>query len=411
MNHRTLVLLLAVLTVSTWGCGHGHDSTVVTTTGSGGTGNPGGTVGLTPAVFTTFMAATNVLGQADFTGQMPDQGGAAGAATLDTPFGRVAEGSLWIPDQSNNRILGYNTTPLGNGVAADFVLGQPDFATTAPGTSSTNLAAPVDLWRQVERVAVADRLNNRVLLWSTLPLTTAAPADVVIGQPNFAANAPATTQAGMNAPGSVCLGGNSLFVADFNNNRVLIWNTVPVANGTPADVVVGQADFLSNGTGTSATTLNGPNCVWSEGVRLIVCDSNNNRILVWNTIPVANGQPADLVIGQADFNSAVAAAGSTGLSSPASFFATSGQLIVADRGNNRVLDYTPFPTTNQPAATAVLGQSTFGNTAANDDDQNGVPDAAPSARTLNTPTGVMLRGRLLFVTDQGNHRLMLFDGL
>ena len=35
-------------------------------------------------------------------------------------------------------------------------------------------------------------------------------------------------------------------VADTDNNRVLIWSTIPTSNGVPADVVVGQPDFTHN---------------------------------------------------------------------------------------------------------------------------------------------------------------------
>ena len=36
-------------------------------------------------------------------------------------------------------------------------------------------------------------------------------------------------------------------VADSNNNRVLIWNTIPAVNNTTANVVLGQPDFKRSG--------------------------------------------------------------------------------------------------------------------------------------------------------------------
>ena len=48
--------------------------------------------------------------------------------------------------------------------------------------------------------------------------------------------------------------GSKLLVCDKDNNRVLIWNTVPTTNGQPADVVVGQTDFTSSGFGTSSSS-------------------------------------------------------------------------------------------------------------------------------------------------------------
>jgi hypothetical protein len=83
---------------------------------------------------------------------------------------------------------------------------------------------------------------------------------------------------------------------------------------------------------------------------------------------------------------------------------------VAEEGNHRVLIFSPFPTASNPAATAVLGQNSFTNVAYNDDDQNGASDATPSARTLRAPSGVTVVGNRLYVTDGGNHRILIFTG-
>ena len=59
----------------------------------------------------------------------------------------------------------------------------------------------------------------------------------------------------MKGPSGLYSDGTRLFVADKLNNRVLIWNAWPTANGQAADVVLGQAAMTSNGYGTSATTM------------------------------------------------------------------------------------------------------------------------------------------------------------
>jgi WD40 repeat protein len=43
--------------------------------------------------------------------------------------------------------------------------------------------------------------------------------------------------------------------------------------------------------------------VSSDGVRLFVTDLGYNRVLIWNSIPTQNNQPADVVVGQPDFTS------------------------------------------------------------------------------------------------------------
>ncbi len=53
------------------------------------------------------------------------------------------------------------------------------------------------------------------------------------------------------------------------------------SDGQAADVVLGQANFTSSGTGTTASTLNRPRKGWfdSNKGRLWVADDSNNRVL------------------------------------------------------------------------------------------------------------------------------------
>ena len=91
-----------------------------------------------------------------------------------------------------------------------------------------------------------------------------------------------------------------------------------------------------------------------HGKQLFVCDQNNNRVLIWNSIPSSGNSPADLVLGQQDFTHVSAnddaQAGSAGvsptgrtLSGPAGLFITGGKLLVTDSGNNRVLIFDAIP--------------------------------------------------------------------
>ncbi len=49
------------------------------------------------------------------------------------------------------------------------------------------------------------------------------------------------------------------------------------------------------------TQMYAPRGVWIDRERLIVCDSGNHRVLIWNEIPKRDGTPADVVLGQKDF--------------------------------------------------------------------------------------------------------------
>jgi hypothetical protein len=58
-----------------------------------------------------------------------------------------------------------------------------------------------------------------------------------------------------NHPGKVATDGKHLLLADRNNNRVLIWNSLPSQNQKP-DLVLGQENFESNNPGKQLNQLN-----------------------------------------------------------------------------------------------------------------------------------------------------------
>ncbi|NOZ04801.1 MAG: hypothetical protein GXP41_00390 [Chloroflexi bacterium] len=86
--------------------------------------------------------------------------------------------------------------------------------------------------------------------------------------------------------------------------RVLTWNSLPAANGQLADVLLGQPGFDATTPDGGATETSLPPHVFSDGHRLFVSDTYNQRVLVWSTIPTTNGQPADLVLGKSGFDGA-----------------------------------------------------------------------------------------------------------
>ena len=165
---------------------------------------------------------------------------------------------------------------------------------------------------------VADTDNNRVLIWLSQPKSNAQPADVVLGQTNFAQNGtsvPPTAQS-LRGPEGVWIANGKLYVADTSDNRILVYNKIPTSNHAAADVVIGQGREPSrlfvqpdltqpaNATPTAAN-MQTPVSVTTDGTRMYVSDLGQSRILIWNTIPTTNGAPADVALGQPDLNSAV----------------------------------------------------------------------------------------------------------
>src|ERR1019366_381430 len=128
-------------------------------------------------------------------------------------------------------------------------------------------------------------------IWNRIPTTNNAPADVVVGQPNFTSTSlPGNTPnaKSMRGPQGVWIQNGKLYVADTQNNRVLIYNHIPTGNGAAADVVLGEPDLTQQTTAVTAQTLLNPVAVTSDGTHLFVADLGHNRVLIWNSIPTGN---------------------------------------------------------------------------------------------------------------------------
>jgi hypothetical protein len=379
----------------------------------GGSGDGGGG-GAGPLNLTTFQPASVILGQSTASGGNANNGGGLtpNPVGFRLPTGTVANGNgrLYVVDNNNSRIMGWNSIPTGFGAPADFAIGVPDLTTPGGGTSATLLTAPNSCWVAGNALFVADTFNERVLIYSPVPTGNVA-ANIALGKPDLLTGGGTAGQSGLGLPTDVCVAANRIVVADWDNNRVMIWNGIPSASGANADLVVGQPDFTTVTPGTSATKMFNPNGVWTDGTRLVVADANNNRVLIWNTFPTVNGQVADLVVGQPDFTTGTGGSTAQKYQLAAAVTSDGFQLFVADLNNNRVLIYSPFPTASNPMPSKVLGQSNFTNTASNDDDQDGafVP-GIPTARTLAGPNGLAVIGNNLVVVEGDNHRVLFFTG-
>ncbi len=365
-----------------------------------------------------FLSLTNgqeamlVIGQPDFTTTTE----AATDKEFDGLYGRplLVNDILYLPDYSLNRVLGYNGVPTTNGAAADFVLGKVDFDDTVSTTSATAFGGPQTVTTDGERLFVTDYSKERILVYNSLPTTSGAAADHVIGQADFTSTDSGCSSTRFSDPESAIVANGKLILADGDNNRVLIWNTVPTVLDTPADLVLGQDSMDtcvtndddqdgSSDAQPSNRTLDWPTDVWSDGERLVVSDDGNSRVLIWTSFPTSNFTPADLVLGQADFTTGAYTSGPSGLDSPYMIHSNGNQLFVADSDNHRVLIWNEFPTENSQAADVVLGQVDM---TASSEDAGGTV----SATGLATPNGVFVHGNQLFVADYGNDRYLVFEG-
>ncbi|MCX6118339.1 MAG: hypothetical protein NT027_12410 [Proteobacteria bacterium] len=361
------------------------------------------------------QAASFALGQPDLFSTTANNGGIS-ASTLNTPTGIYSDGTkLFVVDRLNNRVLAWNSIPTSSGQAADFVLGQVNFTSmTANGgggsASATTLNGPWTVVGDGTRLFVSDYSNNRILIWNTIPTSTAAPANIALGQVDLVAHVSSSaTATGLYLPGGVYSTGTKLIVADTYNNRILIWNTMPTVSGQAPDLVLGQTNFTSfasNSGGLSSTSVNQPYGVFVVGTKMFVADMFNSRILVWNTIPTTTGQAADYVLGQPNFSSNTGNNG--GISGSTVNFACStysdgSKLFVADYVNNRVLVWNSIPTTSGESASFVLGQTDFSQSTAN--------HVLPASNSLRSPQAIQSDGTRLFVADRINHRILVWNSI
>ncbi|MBI2103919.1 hypothetical protein HYT59_02850, partial [Candidatus Woesebacteria bacterium] len=361
----------------------------------------------------TNMSADVVIGQPDFI----SNSSTTTQNSLSNPLGVFSDGThLFVSDGNNNRVLIWNSIPTKNGTAADIVLGQPDFISSTAnngGISARTLnSAPYCVYSDGTHLVVCDQNNRRVLIWNSIPTTNQQAADVVVGQPDFVTSSAGTTASKFTFAIGALIYNGKLIVADTGNNRVLIFNSIPKTNGASADVVIGNTNFTSITSGTTASTFGVSNGTGPRGIvmidgKLIVDDPGNRRVLIFNSLPTTNGVSADVVVGEPDFTTrtaeadlGISCARLNGNETVAS--AANGRLVIGD--NHRVLIFNQIPTSNGASADIVLGQSDCVTKTAN----NGGLSA--SSLNGNIRPGVEVNNKL-FVADSSNSRLLIFNNV
>src|ERR1019366_6191132 len=102
----------------------------------------------------------------------------------------------------------------------------------------------------------------------------------VFGQPDLVTGTCNTTQNGLcGAEGLAFDGSGNLWVVDSANYRILEY-VPPFATGMNASLVIGQANFTSNGFATTSTGLNFSYFIaFDNSGDLWLTDTDNNRVL------------------------------------------------------------------------------------------------------------------------------------
>jgi hypothetical protein len=344
------------------------------------------------------------------------------ANTLFAPRGAciTANGDLWVADTGHHRLLGWDGLPCEDGVPAELMVGQPSFAhegrngKSAPSGSTLNV--PTGIAACGCGLAVADSWNHRVLIWHEPPHEQNHPADLVLGQVDFAEvelNRGRVEPAADTLfwPFGVAWDGARLWVADTGNRRVLVWNGLPNHSGAPADLVLGQADFGcrdENGGGPpTACSMRWPHAIAFLGDRTCVADAGNNRLMIWQRTPSSNRQQCDAILGQprvdsVDHNQSDYWPSAAALNMPYAVIGVGSWLVAADTANSRLLAW-PEAILDRDGAPAVRLAGQY------DWNSKGDNRWQPPARdSMCWPYGLASNRQHAIIVDAGNNRVLLW---
>jgi len=249
-------------------------------------------------------------------------------------------GPLVVCDTGHHRVLVWLRAPAADDTPADLVIGQPDLFSEGPKA----LRMPTGVAIEAGVLAVADAWNHRVLLWHRIPERSNAQPDAVLGEGLFwpygvtlcggrlfiadtgnrrvlewnciprAGQAPdrihgdamhwphtsavdggrlLVADPGINGvhgvpvretnmPYGVAVSAGKLVVADTANSRLLGY---PLHGGAP-EWIAGQASLAERGENRWGLPCRDSLC-WPYAVSacrdtLVVADTGNNRVLLWD---------------------------------------------------------------------------------------------------------------------------------
>src|SRR5277367_3406498 len=183
-------------------------------------------------------------------------------------------------------------------------------------------------------------------------LTSFEAASVVIGQKNFKTDACTESKKFKPSAKNLCgiegppfVAGSMLFIPDSGTDRVLGYKKVPTKNDAAATLVLGQSNFKKDAFGTGSSSFDFAARVASDGTHLFVVDFSNSRVLIWNSIPEDNRQTSRCRCGPAELQFQYPGDHAVGIG-PSGRNGADGKLFISDRNNNRILIWNSIPTAN-----------------------------------------------------------------
>jgi hypothetical protein len=146
-------------------------------------------------------------------------------------------------------------------------------------------------------LCVSDAGNNRILVYAGVPERSGVAADIVLGQAdglgvdhNQSSYWPRAST--LNMPYAIGAHADWLLCADTANSRLVGFHRADRHSGAAARALKGQLDFHQKGDNrwqpAAADSLCWPYglgvCPSDAGARVLVADSGNNRVSVWELV-------------------------------------------------------------------------------------------------------------------------------
>jgi hypothetical protein len=292
---------------------------------------------------------TTIAGN-DSAGYSGDNGPAAGAE-LNAPGGVAIDsaGSVYIADTGNNVIRRINTSGTITTVAgnnAEGYSGDNGLATNA------TLYGPAGVAVGGSNLYIADTNNNRIRMVNSVGTITTIAGDGTAGYTGD--NGPATS-ATLNKPAAVLVGSTgNLYIADTGNNVIRMITTT----GTISTIAgTGVAGYSGDGGAATSARLDSPYGLNADSAGdLYIADSMNNVVRMVTTAGIISTIAGN---GTNGYSGDGAEATGAALSNPQSVVLDSqGNVFISDRNNNRVREV------NTPTGSALFPTTAVGSTSA-----------------------------------------------
>lgn len=396
-----------------------------------------------------------VIGQPGWDTNAANQGGIsahslssfANGALNNGQVAMAPDGSLWVGDPGNNRVLHFSKSALDsgkNGPDADTVIGQPNFIsnTAAPNTSDgrlnrTQLNGPAGIGLDSKgRLFVGDALS-RVLVFvpanGALQNGQAASRIMGIYLTSTPSSQPIVNEYVIATPAGITVAGDSPIISDSALNRVLVFPPVdtwapenPQVQISPtASRVIGQSGMAGSQVNQgqpqpNAATLAHPSSTAVAGTDLLVVDTGNNRLLAFPNLGTGTNPQATRLLGQDGFDlngpnllegrelaTFVNSQTIDGAGIAFDRYSDTPHLYIADTYNNRILGFADARKVKTgDKADLVIGQVDLLRALVN---SPGNDASLPNQLGLYHPAGLAVDASgNLWVADSGNGRVLRY---